>query len=133
MAILSNCPSAPDGLDPLVFLMFPVGQILMCGVVVGAAIRKRRQPEIHCRLILLSTAILVTPAISRLPFVPNPMVSTILSGLFVVAGMVHDWRSGRRVHPIYICGGLALVASGPLRFALAQTSVWQAIARSLVN
>ena len=106
--------------EALVFLIFPVGQTLMFGALMGAAIWKRRQPEIHRRLILLSTAVVITPAISRLPFVPNPMISLVLSALFVLAGMVHDWKMRGRVHPIYVWGGLAILLSGPVRFALGQ-------------
>ncbi|MQA29552.1 MAG: hypothetical protein GEU82_06900 [Luteitalea sp.] len=99
----------------------------------GAALWKRRQPEIHRRLILLSTAVVVTPAISRLPFVPNAIVALVLSTLFVAAGIVHDWRSRRRVHPIYIWGGLIILMSGPVRFALGQTGAWHAFARFLIE
>jgi hypothetical protein len=125
--------TAAGGLDSLVFLIFPLGQIVMFGALMGAAIWKRRQPEIHRRLVLLSTAVVITPAISRLPFVPNPMVSLALSALFVVAGMVHDWKSRGRVHPIYIWGALFILLSGPARFALGHTGAWQSFARFLVE
>jgi hypothetical protein len=119
--------------EPLVFLIFPLGQIVMFGAFMGAAVWKRRQPEIHRRLVLLSAAVVVTPAISRLPFVPNPMISLLLSALFVVAGMVHDWKSRGRVHPIYIWGVVVIVLSGPVRFAIGHTAAWQAFARFLVE
>jgi hypothetical protein len=125
--------TATGGLEPLVFLIFPVGQIVMFAGFMGAAVWKRRQPEIHKRLVLLSTVVVVTPAISRLPFVPNPMISLLLSALFVVAGMVHDWRSRGRVHPIYIWGVVVIVLSGPVRFALGHTAAWQSFARFLVE
>ena len=55
-----------DGLDPFAFMIFPLGQVLMFGGFVGAALWKRRQPELHRRLILLGTICLMTPAISRI-------------------------------------------------------------------
>jgi hypothetical protein len=119
--------------EALVFLIFPVGQTLMFGALMGAAIWKRRQPQIHRRLILLSTAVVITPAISRLPFVPNPMIWLVLSALFVIAGMAHDWRTRGRVHPIYVWGGLAILLPGPVRFALGQTGAWQSFARLLIE
>jgi hypothetical protein len=118
---------------PLVFLIFPIGQMILFAAFIGAAVWKRRQPEIHRRLVLVSTALMVTPAISRLPFVPNPMVSLLLTAMFVVAGMVHDWRSRGRVHAVYILGAVVIVLSGPLRLALGHTSAWQAFARFLVQ
>lgn len=80
-----------------------------------------------------STAVVITPAVSRLPFVPNPMIALVLSTLFVVAGIVHDWKSRGRVHPIYFWGGLVILLSGPARFALGQTGMWQSFARFLVE
>ena len=124
---------AAGGPEPLAFLIFPLGQIVLFGALVGAAVWKRRQPEVHRRLMLLSTTVLVTPAISRLPFVPNPMISLVLSTLFVVAGMAHDWRTRGRVHSIYIWGALVILLSGPVRFALGQTGAWQSFARFLVG
>jgi hypothetical protein len=50
--------------------------------------------------------------------------SLLLSALFVVAAMARDWRTRRRVHPIYVWGALIIGAPGPLRFALAQTNAW---------
>jgi hypothetical protein len=124
---------AAGGSESLAFLIFPLGQMVMFGALMGAAIWKRRQPESHRRLILLATAVAVTPAISRLPLVPNAMIALLLSTLFVVAGIVHDWTGRRRLHPIYAWGGLAILASGPLRFALGQTAAWQSFARFLVE
>jgi hypothetical protein len=124
---------ATGATESLVFLIFPLGQMLLFAACVGAAMRARRKPEIHRRLFMLATILVVTPAISRLPFVPNPMVAIVLSELFVIAGMVHDWKSRGRVHPVYIWGGFVMLVSGPVRFALGHTDAWQAFARFLVR
>jgi hypothetical protein len=122
------------------FLIFPLGQVLMFGGLVAAALWKRRQPALHKRLIVLATAVLLTPAISRLPFVAalpvaglRPVLALLLTAMFVAAAMLHDRRMGRRAHPIYVWGGIALLLSGPLRFGLGQTAAWQSIARALVG
>jgi hypothetical protein len=52
---------------------------------------------------------------------------------FVVVAMIHDWLTRRRVHLIYICGGLILLVSGPLRAVVGKTAAWQAFARMLVE
>jgi hypothetical protein len=117
-----------NGDDPVVFLIFPIGQALMFGGVMAAAIWKRKNPEIHRRLIIVANAIVISPAISRLPFGGNPMVSLGLTSLFIVAGMVHDRWSGRRIHPIYIWSAVLLLLSGPVRFALGHTAAWRALA-----
>ncbi len=61
------------------------------------------------------------------------MIALLLSALFVVAGIVHDWRSRGRVHPIYIWGSLVILLSGPVRFALGQSGPWLSFARFLIH
>ena len=61
------------------------------------------------------------------------VVALLLTTLFVVAAMVHDRRLGRRAHPIYVWGALAILLSGPVRFGLAHTAAWQSLARFLVG
>jgi hypothetical protein len=118
------------GKQPLGFVIFPLGQILMFAVFVGAALWKRRTKEVHRRLILLASITTITAALARI--VVHPLLALALSALFIVAGMVHDWRTQRRVHPVYIWGGLVFVLSGPLRFAIARTAACEHLACWLV-
>ena len=125
---------ATPGLQPLVFMIFPVGAVVMFAGFIGAALWKRRQPEIHRRLILLGTVSIMTPAIARLPFAGrSPVFALVLSLLFVVAGMIHDWKSRGRVHPLYIWGGLIVLLSGPVRSGIGHTAAWQSFARWIVE
>jgi len=121
-----------DGMAPLAFMIFPFGQSLMFGSLVGAALWLRRQPEFHSRLILLATMCLMTPAISRLVD-QRSVLASILTLIFVIVAMIHDWRTRRRVHPLYIWGGLFLLLAGPLRAALSNTAAWQTFARFIVG
>lgn len=122
------------GLPPLVFLIVPSGQIVMFAIFVGAALWRRRRPDLHRPLMLLANVSVITPAIARLPFVgPRPLLALGLSALFVIVAMLHDRRARGRVHPVYLWGGLALVASGPLRVAFAHTQAWQSFARLVVG
>lgn len=133
MAATFGDAAGASGLKPLVFLVFPIGQALMFGAFMGAAIYTRRQPEFHRRLILVATAIVITPAISRMPSGGNQVVSLVLTSLFVVAGMIHDWKSRGRVHTIYIAGAAIILLSGPVRLAIGHTEVWQTFARLLTQ
>ena len=47
--------------------------------------------------------------------------------------MAHDWKTRRRVSPIYAWGIFVILASGPVRFALGHTAAWQSFARWLVG
>ena len=121
-----------DGMTPLGFMIFPFGQVLLFGGFVAAGLWKRRQPEIHRRFILLGTICMLTPAISRM--VGNrSLLAMFLTLAFVVVAMIHDWLSRRRVHPVYIFGGLILLVSGPLRAAVAKSAAWQSFASMLVG
>lgn len=126
--------AATPGLTPLAFMVFPVGAVAMFAGFIGVALWKRRQPELHRRLILLGTVSIMTPAIARLPFAGrSPVLALVLSLLFVVAGMIHDWKTRGRVHPLYIWGGLIVLLSGPVRNAIGNTEAWQSFARFLVE
>ena len=54
----------PPG-DPRKFFAIPIGDIIVFGVLVTAAVVQRRQPETHKRLMLLATISLLTAAIAR--------------------------------------------------------------------
>jgi hypothetical protein len=51
----------------------------------------------------------------------------------VIIAMIHDWLTRRRVHPVYIVGGLILLLSGPLRAVIGKSAAWQSFARMLVG
>lgn len=121
-----------DGMDPLGFMVFPIGQTLLFAGFVGAGLWKRRQPELHRRFMLLGTICLVTPAISRL-VEKRSLLAMFLTVGFVVVAMIHDWSSRRRVHPVYLWGGAIILLSGPLRAALGHSAVWQSFAAWLVR
>jgi hypothetical protein len=61
------------------------------------------------------------------------VLAMFLTLAFVVVAMIQDWLSRRRVHPIYIVGGLILLVSGPLRAAIGNSSAWHSFARMLVG
>ena len=121
-----------DGMAPLAFMIFPFGQTLLFGGFVAAGLWNRRQPEIHRRFILLGTITLLTPAISRMVDKRSVLAMFLTLG-FVVVAMIHDWLSRRRVHPVYIFGGLILLVSGPLRAAVGNSAAWQSFARLLAG
>ncbi len=125
---------ATPGLTPFVFMVFPVGAVVMFAGFIGAALWNRRNPGIHRPLILLGTVSIMTPAIARLPFAGhNPVLALVLSLIFVIAAMIHDWKTRGRVHPLYIWGGLIILLSGPGRSAIGNTAAWQSFARFLVE
>jgi hypothetical protein len=64
---------------------------------------------------------------------PAPFVSIppgLVADLLLVVAIVHDWRTRGRPHPVYIYGGLALVAQQVLTVPLSSTSAWMHIAKA---
>jgi hypothetical protein len=122
----------------LVFLIFPLTQSLMFAGFVGAALWYRKgRPQLHKRLMLVGTAVMITPALARLilfvPVGPRPVAALVLSMAFVAAGMVHDRRTRGRVHRLYVWATVAILLSGPVRFGLGHTPAWQALVRHLLG
>jgi len=124
--------TSADGMTPLAFMIFPFGQVLLFGGFVAAGLWNRRKPELHRRLILLGSISMLTPAISRMVDKRSVLAMFLTVG-FVVVAMIHDWLSRRRVHPVYVVGGLILLVSGPLRAAIGNSAAWQSFARLLVG
>jgi hypothetical protein len=118
----------PPGIDPRSFLVLPFGDMVTFALFVGIGIGYRKQPETHKRLMLLATIAMLDAAIARLPgiFALGPIAFFAIQDLFVLAGAVYDFASRRRVHPVYIWGGLFIVIMQPLRLFISQTPLWLA-------
>jgi hypothetical protein len=107
------------------------------------AIVNIRRPEVHKRLMTLLMIAIMTPAIARV-FVtffappgalgpPPPFVSlppSLVADLFLVVAIVRDWRLLGRPHPVYVYGGIVLLAQQLLAVPIAATAVWMHIAKA---
>jgi hypothetical protein len=122
---------SPGGIDPRRFLAVPLFALLVFGLLLFAGIRARRDPQSHKRLVLLATVALLPPALARWVIVYlglGPPVVLALSTLFVLPLVAWDLRTLGRLHPATLWGGLLVIASGPLRLAVAFTDGWLAFA-----
>lgn len=124
----------PGGPPPLMFLSVPLGTLTMFGVLVGAGLYSRRWSETHKRLMLLATIALLAPALARMRFIGPGGPPYAIGGtcLFVVTCMVYDRVAHGRVHPAFLWGGLVLMISLPVRFAIGRTDTWVSFARWLI-
>lgn len=133
MAIALARRGAPSS-DPLGFMFVILVDLFLFGVFVGAGIGYRRRSDVHKRLMLLATISVLPPAISRWPIaVLHPPVIAAVLVLFLAFAVVHDVWTARRVHPVTLWGGILLVASIPLRFAIAQSATWHRVASWLIG
>jgi hypothetical protein len=110
------------------------------------AIVNIRKPETHKRLMTLLMIAIMTPAIARvfitlfappgLTGPPPPFVSlppSLVADLFLVVAIVRDWRMLGRPHPVYVYGGIALVAQQLLTVPVAESETWMPIARAFAR
>lgn len=127
--------SAPPGADPLAFLVIPLGDILLFGAFVAAALWNRRDRDAHKRLMILAYVTIVVAAVARWPGVLpyGPPMFFGLSLIFLLAGVVYDRLSRGRVHPVYLWGGAVFVLWVPVRLMVSGTEAWRSIAAFLVR
>jgi hypothetical protein len=127
--------NAPPGAEPLAFLVVPLFDLVLFAGFVAAAVAMRRNREAHKRLMLLAYVSIITAAVARLPgLLPlGPLVFFSLSFLFVIAGILYDLWSRRRVHRVYVWGGGLIFISVPLRLAMSSTAAWRSFAGWLVG
>ena len=111
------------------FLITPLSSMAVFLVLVTAAIRYRRRPETHKRLMLLATISILDAATARWPIAivaASAWAYYAIADLFIVVAVVYDVVSRRRVHPAYVWGGLLIVVSQSLRDMVGQTGTWHA-------
>ncbi|MEO5936241.1 MAG: hypothetical protein ABIP81_03425 [Terriglobales bacterium] len=127
--------SAPPGISPLQFLAIPIFDMLVFSTLVIAALWMRRDKEAHKRLMVLGYISILSAAMARLPGVLplGPLGFFGLSSLFLVAGILYDLVTRRRVHPAYLWGGSLFVVSVPLRLVISGTETWKAFAEALTR
>ncbi len=122
--------------EALTFLAIPFGDLLTFSVLAAAGIWYRRRSDVHKRLMFLATICLLDAAFARWPLAivaDGPRAFFGATDLFIVAAVVHDLVSQRRLHPATIWGGVLIVVSQPLRLVIARTDPWLAVARALAG
>ena len=94
-------------------LIAPLTDLLFFAPVLAAAWIYRRKPEIHKRLIVVATTVLLIAAVHRMVFLggrPPPLPQLLAVWLSpILLGMIHDYVKRRMIHPVYLIGiGLVL-------------------------
>ena len=125
-----HAPSSPAGLS------VPLNDMLSFALAFGLAIRWRRRPDLHRRLMLIAMACLTVAAFARFPerLVPDPWWYLYVDAL-VVAGALRDLVVERRIHRVYLVVLPALAAGQALAMwlMLAEPAPWVAALRTLLG
>jgi hypothetical protein len=127
----------PGGPPPLVFLVVPLGDLLVFGTLVGVGLHYRRRPDVHKRLMLLAMIAILPAAIARLPFAfiqqAGPLAFFGLADLLILVCLAYDVVARGRPHRATVLGGLFLAASHPIRLMIGGTAAWLAFADWLTS
>jgi hypothetical protein len=131
--------------EGIAFSIVPLSGIAFFAVVFVLAIAANRRPETHKRLMLLAAISLLDAAVARWfltflappgplgpPPVPVTIAPALVAYLLLVVAIVHDWRTRGRPHPVYVYGGLALVAVKFLNWPISATPAWHAFAGGIL-
>lgn len=135
LRVKGGASSPIPGVPPLSFLAVPLFDMVVFAMLIGAGLVLRNRPDTHKRLMTLGTIALTSAPIARLPFVRpvGPPAFFGLTDLFIVAMLVYDLATRRKVHPATIWGGLVILASQPLRLMISGTPAWLAFAGWLTS
>ena len=123
--------------DPYVFYAVPFFAINSFAVAAFLAVLWRNRSETHKRLILLANVGIIGAAVARIPLATlqagAPFTFTFLPNLITLAGIVYDWRTRGRVHPVWIWGGLAMLASQIVMFPVMGSGWWHSFAEAMAG
>jgi hypothetical protein len=66
------------------------------------------------------------------PPVPVTIAPAFVAYLLLVVAIIFDWRTRGRPHPVYIYGGLALVAVKLLNWPISISAAWHSFAGGIL-
>jgi len=118
------------------FLTTPLFSMMAFAGFVGAAIVRRRDSQIHKRLMLLATISILDAAVARLPleFLRASSWNYLpTTDVFLLTAILYDVVSRRTVHAPYVWGGLVLIIEQALRIPVGETAAWQALAGAIIG
>jgi hypothetical protein len=128
---------APLGLSPLVFLVMPLGEMVVFAGIFTAAIAMRKRAAHHKRLMLVATLAMLTPAMARLPFefvkTGGPPVFFAMTDFVILACIAFDTAKNRRLHPAFVGALVFVVVVQVGRLLVSQTPQWMTFAKWLVG
>jgi len=119
--------------DPHAFYAIPFFDINSFAVVVGLAVLWRNQAERHKRLILLANVAILSAAVARIPLASvqagAPFTFILFPFVIVIAGALYDKLSRRRVHPVWIWGGIGMLVTKLMVLPVMGSAPWLAFAK----
>lgn len=88
--------------DSDTFLSVPFGDIIMFGASVTFAIAWRKKPELHRRLLLIATCVLLDAAFDRIDYIFDHNLGFLCVNALILLGVARDFLVDRRIHRAYL-------------------------------
>lgn len=127
----------PGGPPPVTFFAFQLLGLFAFVAFIAAGYLFRNRPEIHKRLMVSGTVLILTPAIARifLMFSTNLVILKAfgLQLAVLLACIAYDYATRKRVHLPYISAVVALLALLPAAGLVGSTRLWHSLSHRLTG
>jgi hypothetical protein len=139
VVVLAGIPRVrATGLTNAQHTLVGITSIGMFAVFIALGVATRRRSALHKRYMVLAMIAILSPATARLMaavglFEYANVFVPAMAAAFVIACLVHDWRTYRIVHPAFVIGGAVIVASWPLRYIAARAEWYQPIGEAIAR
>ncbi len=129
--------SAPPDIPPLAFMLIPLVDLVVFGLLFGAAVYYRKQAAAHKGLMLLAAIGLLPPAVARIPIAAlqalGPLWFFGLPAAIAIVTLILNARRYGHVNRVFRAGVLVLIGSYVARLAVMTTGIWMRTAEWLVG
>jgi hypothetical protein len=129
---------SPSGLAPPQFSIIGFTSIGMFGAFIALGVALRKRAGLHRRFMVLGFIASLSPASARILRMLDiqeyrNLLIPLFAAVFIGACLAYDWRKHRIVHPVYVIGGLVILASWPLRLMVGRSDWYFPIGESLAR
>lgn len=127
----------PPGIHPMSWIWISLFDLILFTGLVTAGYRARKKPQVHKRLMLLATLLMLGAAIGRLPIFPPGFLygegNTIVSLALMLPLVIWDLRTRGRIMRVTAIGIGAIVAAHAIRVLCWDTDVARSVGERLVG
>jgi hypothetical protein len=117
-------------------LVLPFTDMFFFASFIGLALLNLKNGAAHKRLMVLATLAILPAAFGRIfpligitTFTPvNILLALLLQESILFLGMLHDRFTRKKIHPVYLWGGITIMIIHLIRIPLGSTPAWQFIA-----
>jgi hypothetical protein len=118
-------------------LFVPLTDIMVFIPFFAAAWIWKNRPELHKRLIIVASTVLLIAAVHRITFLgPRPRPPAVILAIWlapIYIAMLRDWTRERRIHVVYLLGIAAVLFLKFGRIGMARSQTWHDLAAWLTT